>query len=93
MRFNEDILGFFREVLNFKIRITFSYLADSVKLNMRIYSKEDNASLHHSSWQHWTLNPLREARDQTCDLMVPSRIHFPCAMTRTPYQIHFFLNQ
>ena len=32
-------------------------------------------NLHHSSWQHWILNPLREARDRTRNLMVPSRIH------------------
>ena len=32
--------------------------------------------LHHSLWQHWILNPLSEARDRTCNLMVPSRIHF-----------------
>ena len=25
--------------------------------------------LHHSSWQHWILNPLSEARDQTHILM------------------------
>ena len=25
--------------------------------------------LHHSSWHPWVLNPLREARDQTCVLM------------------------
>ena len=30
------------------------------------------------------LNPLSEARDQTRNLMVPSRIHFHCAMTGTP---------
>ena len=29
--------------------------------------------LHHSSQQHWILNPLREARDQT--LMDASRVH------------------
>ena len=28
--------------------------------------------LHHSSWQHWIPNPLSEARDQTCILMVTS---------------------
>ena len=26
-------------------------------------------NLHHSSWQHWILNPPREARDQTHILM------------------------
>ena len=41
-------------------------------------------NLHHSSWQRWILNPLREARDGTHNLMVPSRIHFHCATMRTP---------
>ena len=36
------------------------------------------------SWQHWILNPLSKARDQTHNLMVPSRICFPCATTGTP---------
>ena len=40
--------------------------------------------LHHSSWQRWIPYPLREARDQTRNLMVPSWICFCCAMTRTP---------
>ena len=26
-------------------------------------------NLHHILWQHWVLNPLSEARDQTCILM------------------------
>ena len=30
--------------------------------------------LHHSSPQHRILNPQSEARDRTCNLMVPSRI-------------------
>ena len=34
----------------------------------------DICNLHHSSWQHRILNPLSKARDQTCNLMVPSRI-------------------
>ena len=29
--------------------------------------------LHHSSWQHWTLNPLNEARDRTHILTHTSR--------------------
>ena len=37
---------------------------------------------HHSSWQHQILYPLSEARDQTCNLMVPSRICFHCTMRR-----------
>jgi len=30
-------------------------------------------NLHHSSWQYQIPNPLSEARDRTCNLMVPSR--------------------
>ena len=30
--------------------------------------------VHHSSWQYRILNPKSEARDQTCNLMVPSWI-------------------
>ena len=41
--------------------------------------------LHHSLWQCWILNPLSEARDQTHNLMVPSRIRFPCAPRGTPH--------
>ena len=40
--------------------------------------------LHHSPRQCQILNPLSEARDQTCKLMVPRRIHFCCATTGTP---------
>ena len=32
--------------------------------------------LHHRPWQHQTLNPLSEARDQTHNLMVPGWISF-----------------
>ena len=39
---------------------------------------------HHSSRQHWILNPLSEARDRTHNLMVPSRILFCCAMMGIP---------
>ena len=34
--------------------------------------------LHHSSWQHWILNPLSEAGDRTCILMDTSQIGFHC---------------
>ena len=32
--------------------------------------------LHHSAWQCWILNPLNEARDQTCVLMDAGHICF-----------------
>ena len=41
--------------------------------------------LHHSSRQCRILNPLREARDRTCHLMIPSQISLLCTMTGTPY--------
>ena len=34
--------------------------------------------------QHRILNPLSEARDGNCNLIVPSRIRFCCTMTGTP---------
>ena len=40
--------------------------------------------LHHSSWQCWNLNPLSEARDQTCILMDTSWIHFCYSTVGTP---------
>ena len=44
--------------------------------------------LHHSSRQRQILNPQSEARNQTRNLMVPSRICFHCATMGTPV---FFL--
>ena len=32
-------------------------------------------NLHHSSWQHWILNPLSKDRNRTPNLMVPIQIH------------------
>ena len=40
--------------------------------------------LHHSSQQCRTLNPLSEARDQTCILMDTRQICFHWVMTQTP---------
>ena len=40
--------------------------------------------LQHSSWQCQILNPLSEARDQTCNLMVACRIHFHCTTKGIP---------
>ena len=41
-------------------------------------------NLHQSLLQCQILNPLREARDKTHNLMVPSQIHSHCAMKGTP---------
>ena len=41
-------------------------------------------NLHHSSWQHWILNPLSEAGDQTRILVDTSWIRFPCTTMGTP---------
>ena len=43
--------------------------------------------LYHSSRQHWILHPVSKARDQTCHLMVPSRIRFHCATMGTPLSV------
>ena len=40
---------------------------------------------HHGSQQRRILNPLRKARDQTHNHMVPSQIRFHCAEMGTPY--------
>ena len=49
--------------------------------------------LHHSSGQRWILNPLREARDWTHNLMVPSWIDFHCATAGTPSHFIFLFNK
>ena len=41
-------------------------------------------NLHNSSQQRGILNPLREARDRTRNLMVPSRICIRCVTLGTP---------
>ena len=46
--------------------------------------------LHHSLQQCWILNLLSKARDRTCNLMVPSQIHFCCAVTGTHYLFIFW---
>ena len=47
-------------------------------------SDPSSQQLPHSSRQRLILNPPSEARDQTSNLMVTSRVHFHCAMTGTP---------
>ena len=43
------------------------------------------ADLHHSSQQHQILNPLSEARNQTCILMDTSQVCYCWATTGTPH--------
>ena len=57
-------------------------LGVELELQLQAYAtataKQDSScvwDLHHSSLQRQILNPLREARDQTRNLMVPSQIH------------------
>ena len=38
--------------------------------------------LHCSLWQHWILNPLSKARDQTCILMNTSQVLNPLSNNR-----------
>ena len=40
-------------------------------------------------WQRQILNPLSQARDQTCNLMFPSWIRLCCATTGTPVIYYF----
>ena len=40
-----------------------------------------DCDLHHSSWQHWILDPLSEAGDQTRILMDTSRVVFTRLVT------------
>ena len=47
--------------------------------------------LHHSSRQCWILNPLSEARGQTCNLMVPRWICCCWAMKGTPRNLSFII--
>ena len=46
------------------------------------------ASLHHSSQKRHILNPLSEARDQTCIFMDTSWIHFLCTTMETPKNLN-----
>ena len=45
--------------------------------------------LHYSSWQCQIINTPSEARDRTCNLMVPTWIHFCCATMGTPGVCYF----
>ena len=44
---------------------------------------DSSHNCNHSSQQHWIFYPLSKVRDQTGNLMVPSRIRYRCATTGT----------
>ena len=50
-----------------------------------VWDPSNICNLHHSSRQRQILNPLREYRDGTHNLLVPSGIRFCCATTGTPF--------
>ena len=47
-------------------------------------------NLHHCSQQCWILKPLSKVGDQTRNLMVPRRIHYPLSHDGTPCNFFFF---
>ena len=49
---------------------------------------QSSTSIHHNSWQHQIPDSPNEARNQI-HLMVPSQIHFHCAMMGTPTVLLF----
>ena len=65
------------EVPGLGVESELQLLAYTIAPAMQDLSRID---LHCSSWQCQILNPLREARDQTCNLIVPSWIRFCCTI-------------
>ena len=49
-------------------------------------------NLHCSSWQYWILNPMSGARDQTCNLMDTSWVHYLLSHNRNSLSGYFWSN-
>ena len=49
-------------------------------------------NLHHSLWQHWILNPLREARDRIHMLTDTSQVLNPLSHNGNPLAFLFLKN-
>ena len=64
-----------------KLQLPASTTATAMPDLSRVYD------LHHRSQQQQILNPLSEARDQTCVLMDISHFRFCCRATRTPSRL------
>ena len=64
------------------------YLLDCMPTTMRDPSLI--CDLQHSSWQHWILNPLSEARDETDIVMNTSQVCNPLSHTRNSLLFLFF---
>ena len=58
-----------------RVRLKVQLLAYTIPTAMQDSSHV--CDLQHTSWQPWVLNPLSEARDQTCILMDTSQGHNP----------------
>ena len=78
------------EVPRLGVELELQLLAYTIATATTTWDLSHVCDLHHSSQQYWILNLLSEARDQTCKLMVPGRIHFCCATTGTPFLVDFF---
>ena len=72
------------KVPRLRVESKLQLLAYSIATATAMWDLSRICDLHHSSRQRWIPNPLSKTRDRTLDLMVPSWIHFHCAMTRTP---------
>ena len=72
------------EVPRLGVKCELQLLAYATATAMAMWDLSRICELHHSSRQRWIFNPLNRARDQTCNLMVPSQIHFHCATAGTP---------
>ena len=57
-----------------KVEPELQLLADTAATAMQDLSCV--CDLHHSSWQHWILNPLSGARERTSILMDTSWVHY-----------------
>ena len=62
------------DVLRLGVKLEWQPLAYTTATATATQDPSHICDLHHSSQQHWILNPLSEARDQTCILTDPSQV-------------------